>query len=129
MLATGSDAVAMLDTGDRLRAVLTGETLLRWVAAGGGDAHLQSIEALMPVAPTVIAPDTSVTDGVIAMGAAGVGALAITADGTTNGRLQAIVTPGDLTTCFGEQPTDDPPPHPTGQSVQELRRSISAPAP
>ena len=121
MLATGSDAVAMLETGDRLRAVLTGETLLRWVAAGGGDAHRQSIETLMPVAPTVIAPDASVTDGVIAMGAAGVGALAITADGTTNGRLQALVTPGDLTMVFGDQPTAILRDIRLARSVHELR--------
>ena len=121
MLATDSDAVAMLDTGDRLRAVLTGETLLRWVAAGGGDAHRQSIEALMPVAPAVIAPDTSVTEGVIAMGAAGVGVLAITADGTPNGRLQAIVTPGDLTAFFGEQPTAILRHIRLARSVHELR--------
>ena len=31
----------MLEADDRLRGVLTGETLLRWVAAGGGDAHRQ----------------------------------------------------------------------------------------
>ena len=39
MLAAGSEAVAMLEADDRLRGVLTRETLLRWVAAGGGDAH------------------------------------------------------------------------------------------
>jgi CBS domain-containing protein len=121
MLATGSDAVAMLADGDRLRAVLTGETILRWVAAGGGDAHRQSIETLVPVAPTVIAPDASVTDGVIAMGAAGAGALAITADGTTNGRVQALVTPGDLTMVFGEQPTAILRDIRLARSVHELR--------
>ena len=42
MLATGSEAMAVLDADQRLRGVLTRETLLRWVAAGGGDAHQQT---------------------------------------------------------------------------------------
>ena len=46
MLATGSDAVAVLEADDRLRGVLTRETLLQWVAAGGGDARRDTIEAL-----------------------------------------------------------------------------------
>ena len=81
MLATGSEAVAVLEADDRLRGVLTRETLLRWVTSGGGDAHQQTIEALRLAPPTVIAPDASVTDGVLAMAATGAGALAITADG------------------------------------------------
>ena len=44
------------------------------------------------------------TDGVLAMGGAARGALAITADGTPHGRLQALVTPRDLAPLFGEQP-------------------------
>ena len=55
------------------------------------------------------------------MGAAGVGALAITADGTTNGRLQAIVTPGDLTMVFGDQPTAILSEIRLARSVHELR--------
>ena len=42
MLATGSEAVAVLEADDRLRGVLTRETLLRWVTGGGGDAHRQT---------------------------------------------------------------------------------------
>ena len=38
------------------------------------------------------------------MGRAAVPAIAITADGTPDGRLQAIVTPTDLALLFGEQP-------------------------
>ena len=33
------------------------ETLLAWVAAGGGDAHRQSVATLMREAPAVVAPD------------------------------------------------------------------------
>jgi CBS domain-containing protein len=97
-------AMAVVDDDDRARGVLTAETVLSWVAAGGGDARQQSIESLLKNAPTVVAPDALVTDGVIAMGGAPVPALAITTDGTPDGRLQAIVTPSDLALFFGEQP-------------------------
>ena len=53
-----------------------------------------------------MSPDASVTDGVIAMGRATTPAIAITADGTPHGRLQAIVTPADLALLFGEQPAN-----------------------
>jgi CBS domain-containing protein len=78
--------------------------VLAWVAAGGGNSHTQSIATIMEGAPLVVAPDASATDGVIAMGGADVRAIAITTDGTTEGRLQAVVTPADLATLFGEQP-------------------------
>jgi CBS domain-containing protein len=121
MLATGSEAMAVLETDQRLRGVLTREALLRWVAAGGGDARRDTIEALHLAPPIVIAPDASVTDGVLAMATAGSGALAITADGAASGRVQALVTPNDLTTCFGEQPTAILRDIERAQCVQELR--------
>ena len=103
-LDTQLQAMAVVDDDDRARGVLTAETVLSWVAAGGGDARQQSIESLLKNAPTVVAPDALVTDGVIAMGGAPVPALAMTTDGTPDGRLQAIVTPSDLALFFGEQP-------------------------
>jgi CBS domain-containing protein len=121
MLATGSEAVAVLEADDRLRGVLTRETLLRWVSSGGGDAHRHTIETLALAPPTVVAPDASVTDGVLTMAATGAGALAITAGGATGGRLQALVTPNDLTACFGDQPTTILRDIRQAQSVQELR--------
>ena len=99
-----SQAMAVVDDGGRARGVLTAETVLSWVAAGGGNARQQSIETLLENPPTVVAPDALVTDGVIAMSGAAVHALAITTDGTPDGRLQAIVTPSDLALFFGEQP-------------------------
>ena len=97
-------AMAVVDGEGRARGVLTGETVLRWVAAGGGNSRQQAIDTLLEAPPTVVAPDASVTDAVIAMGDAEVPAIAITADGTPDGRLQAIVTPADLALLFGEQP-------------------------
>ena len=103
-LNTQSEAMAVVDDGGRAKALLTAETLLAWVAHGGGNARQQAIGALLDAAPTVMAPDASVTDGVIAMGRAATPAIAITADGTPHGRLQAIVTSADLALLFGEQP-------------------------
>ncbi len=124
MLATGSDALAVLEADDRLCGVLTRETLLRWVAGGGGDACRDTIEALGLGAPTVIAPDASVTDGVLAMAATGAGALAITTGGAADGRFQALVTSNDLAACFGEQPTTILHDIRQAQSLQELRALI-----
>jgi CBS domain-containing protein len=103
-LETQSEAMAVVDDDGRGQALLTAQTLLNWVAAGGGNAHEHAIDTLLEEAPTVMPPDASVTDGVIAMGGTGTPALAITADGTANSRLQAIVTPADLALLFGEQP-------------------------
>jgi CBS domain-containing protein len=104
LLETQSHPMAVVDDDGRARAVLTAETVLSWVASGGGQARQQAIETLLENPPTVVAPDALVTDGVIAMGGAAVPALAITTDGTPDGRLQAIVTPSDLALFFGEQP-------------------------
>ena len=103
-LETQSPAMAVVDGGGRARGVMTAETILAWVAAGAGNAQQQAIETLLDAPPTMVAPDASVTDGVIAMGGADVPALAMTTDGTPEGRLQAIVTPADLALLFGEQP-------------------------
>jgi CBS domain-containing protein len=103
-LDTHLQAIAVVDDDGRVRAVMTVDTVLSWVAAGGGAAQQQTIETLLKPSPTVMAPDASVTDGVLAMGGADVPALAITTDGTLDGRLQAIVTPADLALLFGEQP-------------------------
>src|SRR6185503_5642677 len=64
----------------------------------------EPIATLFDSAPTTIAADASVTDGVIAMGAADADALAITSDGTATGRVHAIVTSRRLGQVFGDQP-------------------------
>jgi CBS domain-containing protein len=103
LLASRSHAIAAVDADDRLRSVLTAERLIGWVAAGGGDAR-RPIEDLLPEAPVVVAPDATVAQGVLTMGAAGADVLAVTADGTATGALQALVTSADLAALFGEQP-------------------------
>ena len=105
LLACQADALTVVDAGGRPVGVLTLASILQWTAAGGGDARRTCAELQVPVAtPPTVLPDISLADGVLAMGSSGVGALAVTADGTRNGRLQALVTTRDLAPIFGEHP-------------------------
>ena len=103
MRATGADAIAVVDAELRARAVLTTSSFLEWIEGDGSDSQ-KPIASLLRRAPVAIAASASVTEGVLAMGAADAGALAITSDGTADGCLHAIVTPRDLEPAFGDQP-------------------------
>jgi CBS domain-containing protein len=104
MLATSSDALAILDDSKRSRGVVTIDALLQWLAHGEGDVH-QAVERVLTRPPTFVAPDTSVADAVLAMEGVQAGALAITSTGTADAGLQAIVTAAELGRLFGEQPS------------------------
>ena len=104
LLTTRSGAVAVLGGDQRLRGVITTKTLVGWIAAGGGDAHQQTIETLVSIPPGVVPPEAAVSDGVLALLGAGADALAITADGTIDSSVQALVTSVDLMPVFGDQP-------------------------
>jgi signal-transduction protein with cAMP-binding, CBS, and nucleotidyltransferase domain len=103
LLATRGMALAVRDAEGRVCGVLTADTVLNWVAAGGGDAG-QPVEHLTRSAPAVVRPDASAADAVLAMGTAGADVLAITADGAADAPFQALVTPGDLGSLFGDHP-------------------------
>ena len=103
MRTTGADAIAVVDSEQRGRAVLTAVSFLEWIEEGGGDVR-KPVASLLGHAPLAMAASASVTEGVLAMGAAGTAALALTSDGTSEGRLQAIVTSRDLEPAFGDQP-------------------------
>jgi CBS domain-containing protein len=104
MLSTSSDALAVVDTAKRICGVVTIDSLLHWIAQGDGGVE-QSIERIVTGPPTVVAPDASVADAVLAMEGSRVSALAITANAAADGSLQAIVTAADLGQIFGEQPS------------------------
>ena len=103
LLEARGDALAVLDEAGRARGVMTAETLVRWVAAGGGSA-LQPVASVAGALPAIVARDASLTDGVLALAETGAEALAMTSDGTPHGTLQALVTPRDFVRPFGEQP-------------------------
>jgi CBS domain-containing protein len=104
ILATSSDALAVVDAAQQTRGVVTIDALLHWMAQGDGDVH-QAVDHILTRPTTVVAPDTSVADAVLAMESAHLGVLAMTSNGATDGRLQAIVTAADLGRLFGEHPS------------------------
>lgn len=120
LLATSSDAVAIVDAARQARGVATVDALLHWLAHGEGDVH-QSVEHTLKQSPTIVGPDTSVADAVLAMEAAHVTALTITSNGTAGGSVQAIVTAADLGRLFGEQPSTILRGIRTATSTAELR--------
>jgi CBS domain-containing protein len=103
MRRTGVDAVAVTDGSDRVCGVVTTRQLLDWIADGDGDPD-QPLMTILREPPIALAPDASVADGVLAMGAANAAALAITGDATVDAPLHAIVTAADLGAVFGDQP-------------------------
>ena len=103
MLTTGSDAIAVVDEGQRVQAVVTANAVLAWVAAGAGNAD-QPITGLLGRVPPSIGSAASVVDGVLAMAEADADVLAVTVDGLPTGQLQTLVTPRDIARAFGDQP-------------------------
>jgi CBS domain-containing protein len=103
MLRTGSDAIALVNTDNQIQSIVTVSSLLDWVAAGGGNAE-QPITDLRTDAPPVVGPGASVVDGMLAIVEADATALAVTADGSPAGQLQALVTARDFARVFGDQP-------------------------
>ena len=115
MLATGSDAVAVVGEGQRVQGVVTANAVLAWVAGGAGNAD-QTITGLLRGIPPAIGSTASVVDGVLAMAEADADALAVTVDGLPTGQLQTLVTPRDIARAFGDQPIS---------ILREIRRAPS----
>jgi CBS domain-containing protein len=105
LLTARAEAIAVVDQQHRARAVVTAETILQWVAGGAGNAA-QSIKTLLGAPPQAVAPHASVSDSVLRMGASHVDALALTDDGTPDGRLLTVVTARDLGPAFADRPLD-----------------------
>jgi CBS domain-containing protein len=104
LLATASDALAVVDAATHASGVVTVNGLLHWLAHGDGDVQ-QSVERICIGPPAVVAAGTSVAEAVLAMEQTRAEALAITSTGTPAGSLQALVTASDLGQLFGENPS------------------------
>jgi CBS domain-containing protein len=120
LIATSSDALAIVDPGTPVKGVVTIDALLHWLGHGDGNVD-QPVERILTGPPTLVAPDTSVADAVLAMEASHVGALAITSNGAADGGLQTLVTAADLSRQFGEQPATILREIRTATSTSELR--------
>jgi CBS domain-containing protein len=115
-LLSGAGAVAVVDGDGRATALLTASSLLDWIAGGAGDASTPVTGLCLETVPVSLPPETTVTDAVLAMSAADARALAITADGTSGGRLLAVVTSRDLAAVFGDHP---------GFILRDIRRAAT----
>ena len=104
LLDSGSAAIVVLDADHQALDVLTTDRLIEWVADGGGDAR-QTVAGLLRGRPITIGADATVTDGVLAMAAANVGALALTTGGPSGEHVHGVVTSRDLAPVFGDQPS------------------------
>lgn len=119
LLASGIDAMAVVDGDNRVQGVATVAAVLGWVAAGAGSAD-EPIGALLSGAPPAIGSTASVADAVLAMASAPETVVAVTAEAThaeaasSQGTLQTVVTSRDLTPVFGDQP---------GSIVHDIRRA------
>ena len=102
-LIAGADAIAVVDEQHRARAIVTPHDLVEWIARDGGDAG-RPITCLSNTPATAVPLDTTVTDGVLMMAHSTRGVVAITEDGTTDGRVHAIVSARDVAPVFGDQP-------------------------
>ncbi len=99
---SGAQALALTESGG-IPALLTAEDLLRWVAAGAREPEQPAL-TIAPAATVYFAPQTSVSDCVLAMAEAHAGAAALTSDGTPRSALQSIVTASSLAPAFGDHP-------------------------
>ena len=104
LLDSGSAAIVVLDADHQALDVLTTDRLIEWVADGGGDAR-QTVAGLLRGRPITIGAGATVTDGVLAMAAANVGALALTTGGPSGEQVHGVVTSRDLAPVFGDQPS------------------------
>ena len=121
MLATGSDAIALVDRTNQIQSVVTVDSVLAWVAAGAGSAQ-EPVSGLPGGTPPSVTPGASVIDGVLAMAEADAGALAVTSDGSLSGQLHAFVTAKDLARAFGDQPISIMREIRRATTVRELRQ-------
>ena len=104
LLASRSGALVVVDADHRARGVLSSEAVLAWVASGAGDGK-QRVETLLGDPPLTMAPNASVADGLLKIAANAADGVAITDDGTPQGRVQSLITRRDLAPLFGHDPS------------------------
>jgi CBS domain-containing protein len=102
LVESGGQALA-LTNGGGFAALLTSTELLRWIADGAVDPE-QPAENIARAATVTVAPETLVSDCVLAMAASHASAAALTNDGSPNTTLQSIVTASSLAPAFGDHP-------------------------
>ena len=97
MLTANSEAIAVT-RGEDLHGLLTVRDLVAWAADGGSPS--QTVEQIMGPPPPTVAPQTSVSDCVLAMSRTKSNFVALTADGI----LLSLMSAADLQPAFGDNP-------------------------
>jgi CBS domain-containing protein len=97
MRTANSDVVAV-----GLQGLLTARDIVTWAADGGLPS--QTVEHIMGSPPPTVAPQTSVSDCVLAMSRANSNFVALTADGTPESALLRLISATDLQPAFGDNP-------------------------
>lgn len=99
---SGADAIPITNPEAQIVGVVTAQALLGWLAAGGNASG--PLSSLPLEAPPTLGPDASIAEGVMAIGTSAAGAVAMTTDGSTAGRVLSVLTPRDLAPAFGDHP-------------------------
>ncbi|MFN7934124.1 MAG: putative nucleotidyltransferase substrate binding domain-containing protein [Bryobacteraceae bacterium] len=107
MSEAGARAIAILDDQHRVLGMLTTDALLRGLGAGCFHSATILDKAMDP--PCCVAPQSSVSQAILAMAAARTEFAAMTSDGTPAGRFEGIVSSNDLSSVFGSSPFDSMP--------------------
>lgn len=113
MRTANSDALAVMqgeEPGEKLKGLLTARDIVSWAADDGSPS--QAVEHIMGPPPPLVAPQTSVSDCVLAMSRANSRTkprtnsnfVALTADGTPEGALLRLISAADLQPAFGDNP-------------------------
>jgi CBS domain-containing protein len=101
MRVENSDAVAVM-LGGKLHGLLTARDIVSWAADCGSPS--QTVEHIMGTSPPPVAPQTSVSDCVLAMSRANSNFVALTTDGTPEGEFLRLLSSADLQPGFGDNP-------------------------
>jgi CBS domain-containing protein len=99
---SAAQALALTDEG-KVTAILTAADFLRWIASGASDPS-QSVSGIATEPLLTVAPQTLVSDAVLAIAEQRTSAAALTTDGSPETPLQTIVTSASLAPAFGDQP-------------------------
>jgi CBS domain-containing protein len=105
MRTANSDAIAVM-RGEELHGLLTTRDIVSWAADGGSAS--QTVEHIMGPPPPTVAPQTSVSDCVLAMSRTksrtNANFVALTSDGKPESTLLRLISADDLQSAFGDNP-------------------------
>lgn len=100
--SSGAPALPLTE-GGVLAAFLTPADVLRWVAAGAGDAGAPAISIASEDA-VALAPETPASECLLALARSRAGVAALTAGGSRRAAVQGMVTASNLAAAFGDHP-------------------------